>query len=49
MRKTVFLIVLIVYMFTSMSMAHMNTLQKKVIDTALTMVGGKYGWGSYDP
>lgn len=49
LRKTVFLIVLIVYMFTSMSMAHMNTLQKKVIDTALTMVGGKYGWGSYDP
>ena len=27
----------------------MNPLQKEIIQTALSMVGGKYGWGAYDP
>ncbi|HBJ80319.1 NlpC/P60 family protein [Pseudothermotoga sp.] len=28
---------------------YLNPLQRKVINYAMTMVGGEYGWGSYDP
>ncbi len=27
----------------------MNPLQREIVETALSMVGGSYGWGAYDP
>jgi len=56
MRRLLIVLVLFFTVFRALSGSfvyptnlHVNDLQKKVMETALTMVGGKYGWGSYDP
>jgi len=51
MRKVLVLLTMlsIFLMGLASTNVYLNASQRKVIETALTMVGGKYGWGSYDP
>ncbi len=46
----VFLLVFSFFTFAlNLPKVKMNPLQREIIDTALSMVGGKYSWGAYDP
>lgn len=47
MKKTLIAAILIFGMF--LYAGEPNVLQKKILNTAVTMLGGEYEWGGYDP
>lgn len=49
MRKPFVISLLMIIVIHAAFAAYLNPLQRKVIEAAMSMVGGRYGWGSYDP
>ena len=51
MKTVVFVILLFSTVILSLNLpkVDMTPVQREIVETALSMVGGRYGWGAYDP